>query len=67
MAHVLVSMGQYADALEEYRAVLVVQERDDVLGPEHPSTLKTRQRLDEVLESMRLNEGAATDNPHDGA
>ncbi|KNC46150.1 tetratricopeptide TPR_2 repeat protein [Thecamonas trahens ATCC 50062] len=46
------SRGQYGEALAEYRAVLAVGEREDVLGPEHPSTLTTRHGIAGVLEAQ---------------
>src|SRR5262249_47587593 len=47
IAYVLYDKGQYSDAERMFRVVL--QERERVLGPEHPDTLKTRNDLEVAL------------------
>jgi len=47
IAFVLYDQGQYSDASAIFRAVL--QQREQVLGPEHPDTLATRNNLENSL------------------
>ena len=47
IAFVLYDQGQYSDAERIFREVL--QEREHVLGPEHPDTLATRNELEIAL------------------
>jgi hypothetical protein len=51
----MVKQGRAADAEAEYRQVLDIRQR--VLGPEHPSTLETRHEI----AGMMVEQGRAAD------
>ncbi|MBO6025753.1 MAG: tetratricopeptide repeat protein [Bacteroidales bacterium] len=43
-------LGDYGKALEYYRKALEIREK--ALGPDHPSTLKTREKISEIETKM---------------
>jgi pentatricopeptide repeat protein len=56
MAGVLSKQGKYEEALQAYQEVFDIWKRE--LGPEHPSTLTTRNNMAEVLSKQGKYEEA---------
>jgi hypothetical protein len=59
LAKALDDQGKYSDAEAEERAVLKLQE--NVLGPEHPDTLRTRDDLAGALEGQSKHRDAESE------
>ncbi len=52
LAEQISAQGRYREAEQEFRAVLQIRRRADVLGEEHPDTLLTRSHVASVLDEL---------------